>query len=196
MFCLGNYLRGTRTAYKLYFIPTKHLAIFPTGSLLQQSIKGITQPLAFFSCLLKSAERRYSTFDREPLAIYSSVRHFQHQLEGRHFRIYTDHKPLTFALSSKTDKYSPRTFRHLDYISQFTSDIKHIPGTENVPADTLSRQPICSISKPNSIDLNAIGQDQPSLDSLDLTSDEYSCCKFSQLPLPVSEGTIFCDTDT
>ena len=136
------------------------------GLVLHQVVKGITQPLAFFSCQLKSAERRCSTF-------------------GRHFVIYTDHKPLTFALSSKTDKHSPRTFRHLDYISQFTSDIRHIPGTENVPADALSRLPVSAILTPSSIDLTVVTQDQPALDSLDLTSDKYSCCKFSQVPLLV-----------
>ena len=125
-----------------------------------------------------------------------SVRHFQHQLEGRHFVIYTDHKLLTFALSSKTDKLSPRTFCHLDYISQFTSDIRHIPGTENVPADALSRLPVSSILIPSSIDLTAMAQNQPALDSLDLISDKYSCCKFSQEPFPVSEGTILCDKAT
>ncbi|XP_029646250.1 uncharacterized protein LOC115220280 [Octopus sinensis] len=95
------------------------------GAVLQHTVDGETKPLAFFSCQLKPAERRYSTFDRELLAIYLSVRHFQHQLKGREFVIYTDHKPLMFALSSKTDKLFPRTFRHLDYISQFTSDIRH-----------------------------------------------------------------------
>ena len=110
--------------------------------------------------------------------------------------IYIDHKTLTFALSSKTDKHSPRTFRHLDNISQFTSDIRHIPGTENVPADALSRLPVSSILTPSSIHLTAMVQDQPALDSLDLTFDEYSCCKFSQVSLPVSEGTIRCDTAT
>src|SRR5699024_3939812 len=34
---------------------------------------------------------------------------------------------------------TPRQFRHLDYISQFTSDIQHIKGLNNVVADTLSR---------------------------------------------------------
>lgn len=50
-------------------------------------------------------------------------------LEGRIFIVYTDHKPLIFALTSKTER-SPRQTRHLEYISQFTSDIV---------ADTLSR---------------------------------------------------------
>ena len=155
------------------------------GSVLQQSVKGIIQPLAFFFCQLKSAEHCYSTFDLELLAIYLSVRHFQQQLDGRHFVIYTDHKPLTFALSSKTDKHSPRTFRHLDYVSQITSDIRHIPGTENVPADAFCRLPVCPILTPCSIDLTVIAQDQPALDSLDLTPDGYSCCKFSEVPLPI-----------
>ena len=46
------------------------------------------------------------------------------------------------------------------------------------------------------IDFTAIAYDQPALNSLDLTSDEYSCCKFSQLPLSVLEGTILCDIAT
>ena len=161
------------------------------GSVLQQVIKGITQPLVFFSCQLRPAGRRYSTFDRELLAIYLPVCHFQHQLEGRHFVMYTDHKPLTFTLSSKSDKHTSRTFRHLDYISQFTSDIRHIPGTENVPTDTLSLPPVSTILTPSSIDLTTVAQDQPSLDSLDLTSDKYSCCKFSQVPLYVIQPLVF-----
>ena len=68
------------------------------GSVLQHVVKGRTQPVAFFSCQLKPAERRYSTFDGELLAIYLSVRHFRHHLEGRDFAVYPDHKPLTFAL--------------------------------------------------------------------------------------------------
>ena len=40
--------------------------------------------------------------------MYLAVRHFQHLLEGRQFTIYTDHKPLTFAFRSGSNKYSPR----------------------------------------------------------------------------------------
>ena len=52
--------------------------------------------------------------------------------------IFTDHKPLFHALKSATEK-TPRQARHLDYISQFTSDIRHVSGSSNVVADTLSR---------------------------------------------------------
>ena len=59
-------------------------------------------------------------------------------LEGRKF-VLTDHKPLTFAFKQKLDKTSRRQTTHLDYISQITTDIRHIQGTENVVSGCLSR---------------------------------------------------------
>ena len=44
-----------------------------------------------------------------------------------------------FALSIHLDKHSPRQAQYLDIISQFTSDIQHLPGHKNAAADTLSR---------------------------------------------------------
>ena len=78
-------------------------------------------------------------FSRELLAIYLAVKHFRHLLEGRDFTIFTDHKPLVYALKFPTDRHSPREANHLDFISQFTTDIRHLSGSENVEADTLSR---------------------------------------------------------
>ena len=59
-------------------------------------------------------------------------------LEARHFTILTVHKPLTFDFHQKRDKCSPRQFNHLDFISQFTTDIRHI-SDQHIVADTLSR---------------------------------------------------------
>ena len=59
-------------------------------------------------------------------------------MEGRCFTVFTDHKPLTTALASQVER-SPRQTRHLSFIAEFTSDIRHIKGTENVEADALSR---------------------------------------------------------
>ena len=39
-------------------------------------------PFAFFSKKLSSAESKYSTFNRELLAAYSSIRNFRFLLEG------------------------------------------------------------------------------------------------------------------
>ncbi len=57
------------------------------------------KPLGFFSKKLELAQTKYSAFDRELLACSLGIRHFRHMLEGWRFTIFTDHKPLTYALS-------------------------------------------------------------------------------------------------
>jgi hypothetical protein len=68
------------------------------GGVLQQLENRAWRPLAFFSHKLSPAESKYSTFDRELLAAFSSVRHFRFLLEGRKFRLLTDHKPLVASI--------------------------------------------------------------------------------------------------
>ena len=76
---------------------------------------------------------------RELLAVYLALKHFKHFIEGRTFHVSTDHKPLTYALSARADRHSPRQARQLDFIAQFTTDIRHVRGTDNAVADALSR---------------------------------------------------------
>jgi cleavage and polyadenylation specificity factor subunit 1 len=109
------------------------------GAVLQQRVDKTWQPLAFISKKLNPAEQKYSAYDRELLAAYDAVKHFHHMLEARHFIVFTDHKPITYAFQQKRDKCSTRQFNHLDFIAQFTTDIRHISGQENVVADALSR---------------------------------------------------------
>ena len=92
------------------------------GASLDQLIDGEWKPLAFFSRKLSRAELKYSAFDRELLAIYLSTKHFRHFLEDRQFAIYTDHLPLTTAITSAADR-SPRQARHLSYVAEFTTDL-------------------------------------------------------------------------
>ena len=77
------------------------------GAVLQQLIDGQWCPVSFFSTKLRPAETRYSTYDHELLAIYLSIKHFRHFVEGRNFHIITDHKPLTFAISSQASHHTP-----------------------------------------------------------------------------------------
>jgi len=109
------------------------------GAILQQWVQDVWQPLAFFFRKLSPAQQKYSAYDWELLAIYEAVTYFRHMLEARHFTILTDHKPLTFAFHQKRDKCSPRQFTHLDFVSQFTTDIRHISGQNNIVADALSQ---------------------------------------------------------
>jgi cleavage and polyadenylation specificity factor subunit 1 len=70
-------------------------------SVLQQHVQNTWQPLAFFSKKLNSAQQKYGPYDRELLAVYEAVNHFRYMLEARHFTIFTDHKPITYAFQQK-----------------------------------------------------------------------------------------------
>ena len=108
------------------------------GVVLQQYINGTWHPISFFSQKMTTAETHYSTFNRELLAEYLVIKHFCHFLEGRQFHVFTDHKPLNFALNTCSDRHSQHQARQLDYISQFTTNIRHIHGADSVVADALS----------------------------------------------------------
>ena len=53
--------------------------------------------------------------------------------------MFTDHKPLHFALFRVSPSWSARQQCHLSYLSKFTSDLIHLPSPQNVVADALSR---------------------------------------------------------
>ncbi|GFV80232.1 gag-Pol polyprotein [Trichonephila clavipes] len=65
---------------------------------------------------------------------------------------------LTYAFRQKSDKCSPRQIRQLDFISQFTTNIVHIPGSDNIAADVLSR--VSAITFPSQIDYDCIAETQ------------------------------------
>ncbi|KAJ8397556.1 hypothetical protein AAFF_G00438320 [Aldrovandia affinis] len=88
---------------------------------------------------LRASEQKYSTFDRELLALYLAVRHFRFLLEARPFTAFVDHKPLTFVMAKLSEPWSARQQRHLSYVSEFTTDIQHVAGKQNTVADCLSR---------------------------------------------------------
>ncbi len=131
--------------------------------------------------------------------MYLAVKHFRHFVEGRQFFILTDHKPLTFAMSSKPDRYSPRQSRHLDYISQFTSDIRHVPGSDNAVADALSRLPVNALHTGNTttiVDYQAMAAAQLEDRTLS-TLQADSSLHLQQVPIAMSDGvSLLCDVST
>jgi cleavage and polyadenylation specificity factor subunit 1 len=88
--------------------------------------------------MLSRTQVNYSTFARELLAAMSGIKHFRSRLEGRPFQLWTDHKPLIFALSRVSPPTSGRQQRHLAFISEYTNHLVYVPGTSNVVADALS----------------------------------------------------------
>ena len=108
----------------------------------------------------------------------------------------TDHKPLTFALATSSDKHTPRQIRHLDYISQFTMDIRHIAGLNNTVADALSRNAVNAIHSGQStpVDLQTLAQAQTGDSELQaLLNSSSTSLRSTALPIPASSSTINCD---
>nr|VZI26587.1 unnamed protein product [Spirometra erinaceieuropaei] len=79
---------------------------------------------------------------------------------GRDFAIFTDYKPLTFALRSHSDKYNSGEIVHVNYISQFDTDIRHIDGTQNEVADMLSGPSLSSLQLSHGVDLGFMAAEQ------------------------------------
>ncbi|CAH8600933.1 unnamed protein product [Schistosoma curassoni] len=152
---------------------------------LNQLVKNAWKPIAFLSKRLAPAETRYSTFGRELLAIYLTIKHFRHMLEGREFIVFTDHKPLTNALKARADKYSPREVRHLDYITQFTSDIRHVKGQDNQAADALSRLEM-NVLQQSTVNFETLRHEQEQdLELQNLLKTNNSSLNLKQLPSPI-----------
>ncbi|CAK1603484.1 unnamed protein product [Parnassius mnemosyne] len=162
------------------------------GAVLQQLKDDAWQPLAFFSRKLSTSQKKYSPYDRELLAIYEAIKYFRHMLEARNFIVYTDHKPISFAFHERKRNCSPRQYRHLDYISQFTTDIRHISGKDNVVADTLSRVEVLEAP----IDLEALAKSQVSDPELEKLIREGSSLRLEKLTIPGSRISLYCDVST
>jgi len=62
------------------------------GAVITQNNK----PIAFYSRKLQDAQTRYTTTERELLAIVETLKAFRNILFGHQINIYTDHKNLTY----------------------------------------------------------------------------------------------------
>ncbi|UYV78472.1 hypothetical protein LAZ67_16001606 [Cordylochernes scorpioides] len=169
------------------------------GGVLQQLNDTAWEPISFFSKKLSPAETKYSAFDRDLLAAFLSVKHFSYFLDGKTFMLFTDHKPLTYAFTSKSER-SPRQERHLNYLSQFSMDIRYVKGSENIVADTLSRIEIETFNHTKvNLDLNAFPEFQEKdkeLKTLIDNSNSSQTIKLIKQQVPFCNKLIYCDIST
>ena len=91
-----------------------------------------------FSQKSSFAQRNYSTFVRECLAIVCAVEHFRVYLLGRKFRLRTDQRALPW-LFSKEPKASARISGWIATLLEYPIVIEYVRGAENKIADALSR---------------------------------------------------------
>lgn len=115
---------------------------YALGAVLEQFDEKEPTKRWMVSCASRSlvqAEKNYSTTDREALAIFWGIKHYRHYLLGRHFVVYTDHKPL---LAWRTDSdLEGRRGKWMTKLQDYDFTIYYAKGKENVVPDLLSRWP-------------------------------------------------------
>lgn len=164
------------------------------GAVLQQKHGNTWRPIAFYSKTLSEAQQKYSVYDRELLAIYTAVKHFRRYIEGLDVVIFTDHRPLTYALKkAPSNSDTPRRERQLQFISQFCTEIKYLKGEDNVVADALSR--VEEITCTSTINYDQLGRDQQEDEELKKLKNA-SHLKFSKKTLPGVTLPITCEMTT
>ena len=166
------------------------------GGVLQQLVRGVWEPLAFFSKQLRNAEQKWSAFDRELLALHLSIRHFRYFVEGRDFVAFTDHKPLTFAFSKVSEPWSPRQQRQLACISEYTTDVRHISGRDNYVADALSRASVHALHTELAIDYIAMAAAQKQEGCVDQYRAVGTAMNLQMVPFGPSRTALLCDVST
>ena len=111
-----------------------------TGSMLvQEASDGLDHPVSYFSKKFLKYQKNYSVVEKETLGLVLALEHFDVYLGSTPFkiRVYTDHNPLTFLKTMKNK--NQRLVRWSLALQEYNLEIQHIPGSENVVADALSR---------------------------------------------------------
>ena len=106
------------------------------------------RPVAFFSRTLHGSEIGHHAVEKEAAAIVESIREWRHFLIGRHFKLVTDQRSISFMFDShrKSKIKNVKIARWRVELSQYKFDISYRPGEENVAADTFSR--VASVGHP------------------------------------------------
>ena len=94
---------------------------------------------------LSTTEKHYAQLDKEGLAIIFGLKRFHQYLQGRHFIVYSDHKPLThiFNPSRATPVMASGCIQLWALtISMYNYEIQYKPGVQQAHADACSHLPL------------------------------------------------------
>ena len=114
---------------------------YALGAVLSQG----NRPITYLSRTLSRAEEEYATNEKEMLAIIWALKELNCYLYGaRSIKIFTDHQPLTFALSNKNTNVKMKKWKA--QLEEYNYELIYKPGSTNVVADTLSRPPVTDVN--------------------------------------------------
>lgn len=110
------------------------------GAVLSQSSDFGEKVIAYASRILGKTEQKFSTTERECLAVIWSIEKFRPYVEGTHFEVITDHHSLLW-LHNLRDPQG-RLARWSLRLQPFDFTLIHRKGKEHVVPDLLSRNPV------------------------------------------------------
>lgn len=113
------------------------------------------KPITMISRTLKDHELHFATNERELLAIVWALNNLRTYLYGeQNLNIYSDHQPLTFAVSDKNPNAKIKRWK--TFIDDHIAKIFYKPGKEKNVADALSRQSVFGFEEDASSDVATI----------------------------------------
>jgi hypothetical protein len=115
---------------------------FANGAVLTQGEGDAQRVVAFGSKKLNGAQTRYLNHDKELLSVVTYLQEWRHYLQnGQPIVVYTDNAATKYILSKDVEKLNNRQRNWLSILAEYCPELRHLPGTENVVADALSRRP-------------------------------------------------------
>ena len=122
------------------------------GYLFQEGSNGEENVIRYFSRAWNSVQEKWDIVEREAFALIYGVTKCEEIIDGFHCTIFTDHKPLIYMMKAvNSGKAKAKVFRWMFLLRSFDIDVIHVPGKENIVADTLSRKPF--VRKMNQINV-------------------------------------------
>ncbi|CAL9704267.1 unnamed protein product [Knipowitschia caucasica] len=107
------------------------------GGVLLQEVDGERRPVAFLSRKLLDRETRYSTVEKECLAMKWEIESLRYYLMGRHFSLETDHRALQWLHKMKDS--NTRIAGWYLALQPYNFTVYYKAGKCNTVADALSR---------------------------------------------------------
>jgi hypothetical protein len=129
-----------------------------SGVLSQKGSDGEMHPVCYFSRKLNGPELHYPARERELLAIVSSLRHWQHLVEGVPVHIESDHQSLSSFMKPGTQLVNKQHKRWLDVLLGLDIRIAYIKGKDNVVPDALSRRPDFMVAAISQVESDLLGR--------------------------------------
>lgn len=113
--------------------------------LLQNSSEdGLLHPVHFMSRKTTQAEKNYSSYELEVLAVVEAIKKFRVYLLGIPFKLITDCSAFEKTMQKKD--IPTRVARWALLLSEFDYKIEHRPGDRMKHVDALSRHPVMTIT--------------------------------------------------